>query len=98
MNGNVMEWTSSGYSENYNGLRRDSAKMIRGGSFNFVANTTRSAFRFSSSCDDRLKFVGFRLVFGKTLSNILPKYNNATSDYIIIDTYKSYNTPTKKDK
>lgn len=65
MYGNVMEWTNSGYSENYDTQRRDSAKMIRGGSFNFVANATRSAFRFSSSNDDRLNFIGFRLALTK---------------------------------
>jgi len=61
IHGNVMEWTSSGYSEDYSSQRRQTAKMVRGGSFNFLENGTRSAFRFSGAVDDRIKFIGFRL-------------------------------------
>jgi len=66
MHGNVWEWTSSCYGENYNSgsytsSEGSSPKVLRGGSWAIVAGDSRSAIRTNSSPADRDKRSGFRV-------------------------------------
>ncbi|MEA2027764.1 MAG: formylglycine-generating enzyme family protein [Campylobacterota bacterium] len=66
MHGNVWEWTSSCYTENYNrGCYKssdgNSYKVLRGGSWLNDAYDTRSADRDDCSPTDRYYFYGFRV-------------------------------------
>jgi formylglycine-generating enzyme required for sulfatase activity len=66
MHGNVWEWTSSCYSENYNSgsyksSERSSPKVLRGGSWDLSADYSRSAIRPNSSPDEHDKRSGFRV-------------------------------------
>ncbi|MEA2049265.1 MAG: formylglycine-generating enzyme family protein [Campylobacterota bacterium] len=61
MHGNVYEWTSSCYTEDYNKSCYKSYKVLRGGCWNNDAWSTRSANRFFSSPENRNDCFGFRL-------------------------------------
>jgi len=62
MHGNVWEWTSSCYSENYNrGYYSEGYKSLRGGCWNGYAIISRSANRNSISPAYRLSYIGFRV-------------------------------------
>jgi formylglycine-generating enzyme required for sulfatase activity len=58
MAGNVWEWTESWWNEETRSLR-----VLRGGSWNFIAQFCRSASRSYFPPDYRSHFIGFRLVF-----------------------------------
>jgi formylglycine-generating enzyme required for sulfatase activity/tRNA A-37 threonylcarbamoyl transferase component Bud32 len=73
MHGNVWEWCQDGYHENYNGAPTDgrawetgsdNKRILRGGSWGYIANSCRSAIRNYNAPDDRYyNFIdGFRLV------------------------------------
>ncbi|MBW2737883.1 MAG: SUMF1/EgtB/PvdO family nonheme iron enzyme [Deltaproteobacteria bacterium] len=71
MHGNVWEWVEDDWHENYKGAPTDgrawideprgSNRVIRGGSWNFVAQYCRSAIRYDVSPDNRNNNLGFRL-------------------------------------
>jgi formylglycine-generating enzyme len=68
MSGNVWEWTqdrygsySSGTQRNPKGKSSGSFRVSRGGSWRLNASYSRSAFRYSSSPDNRYNRIGFRL-------------------------------------
>lgn len=69
MLGNVWEWTGSVYVEKYDGSEtRHSSKndanalrMDRGGSWYSLPARVRSAFRYRTSPDFRIYYLGFRL-------------------------------------
>ncbi len=61
MAGNVWEWTSSGYSENYTKPRSTEDGVIRGGGWNDVQPSfVRSALRYGNKHADRDGRLGFR--------------------------------------
>lgn len=61
MHGNVYEWTSSCYTEDYNKSCYKNYKVHRGGSWYNSARYTRSAYRSYDSPGYRNSFNGFRL-------------------------------------
>jgi len=62
MHGNVLEWTSSCYTENYNaGCHSEGYKVLRVGSWSYNASDARSANRFIYSPTFRNYFIGFRV-------------------------------------
>ena len=61
MHGNVWEWTSSCYTENYDENCHENYKSRRGGSWDYSADLTRSAFRLYYSPHFRYYNYGFRL-------------------------------------
>ena len=62
MHGNVYEWTSSWYSNNYNQNRKKEYKVKRGGGWYNSAYYTRSAIRSYYSPTNTDDDLGFRLV------------------------------------
>lgn len=62
MAGNVMEWTSSGYSDDYDRERSDGTRVVRGGSWEHSnPNSVRAALRVRSGVESRVRhLVGFR--------------------------------------
>ena len=78
MHSNVWEWCADDWHDNYEGAPIDSQvgtkdiknyedggatkKLLRGGSWSFVAQDCRSAFRFSYDARNRSNNVGFRVV------------------------------------
>jgi formylglycine-generating enzyme required for sulfatase activity len=75
MHGNVSEWCEDDWHSNYEGYEgnppvdgsawksnEDSAKILRGGSWNDNSALCRSAIRFCYGRDDRLNDLGFRVV------------------------------------
>jgi formylglycine-generating enzyme required for sulfatase activity len=72
MSGNLWEWCEDVWHRNYENAPKDGSawnkdfqineKIIRGGSWNFIPWSCRYAFRFYSSPDDRVSFIGFRVV------------------------------------
>jgi formylglycine-generating enzyme required for sulfatase activity len=72
MAGNVWEWCQTKYREDYKyknykkladqGLEGDSARVLRGGSWNSAAVYARCAGRNGSSPDGRVAGFGFRVV------------------------------------
>ncbi|MBL1200369.1 MAG: SUMF1/EgtB/PvdO family nonheme iron enzyme [Nostoc sp. GBBB01] len=72
MHGNVWEWCQDVYNSNYQGAPTDGSawltgtnnndKVLRGGSWSYVAPTNRSDVRNSFLREYRLDVVGFRLV------------------------------------
>ena len=63
MTGNVWEWTSDNYSDNYNSPRNSSTRVIRGGSWNDSASYCRVANRYYYSPGGRSNNLGLRLAF-----------------------------------
>ncbi len=63
MTGNVWEWTSDLWSDNYSSNRGDSCRVFRGGGWFDVARLCRSAFRNSGIPDGRYGDLGLRLAF-----------------------------------
>lgn len=71
MHGNVLEWVEDDWHDTYKGAPDDasawidhprgSARVIRGGSWNYPAQRCRSAFRLGSRPGRRDFFLGFRL-------------------------------------
>ncbi|MEM9273235.1 MAG: formylglycine-generating enzyme family protein [Cyanobacteria bacterium P01_F01_bin.143] len=71
MHGNVWEWCEDDWHENYENAPTDghawlsqesNRKIMRGGSWNNVARTCRSAYRHKQSYDFRFNDIGFRVV------------------------------------
>lgn len=71
MSGNVWEWVSDNYDENYyhhselidpKGIDQESVKVRRGGSWHTWAFYARCSFRNYNSASSRYPLVGFRLV------------------------------------
>ena len=70
MSGNVWEWTQDCWNESYNGAPTNGAawtsgdcgsRVMRGGSWDFIASYSRAAYRSISSTDSRYNNYGFRL-------------------------------------
>jgi uncharacterized protein (TIGR02996 family) len=61
MHGNVWEWCSDAYDDNYDPPPFGSARVHRGGSWNGRAQYCRSAYRSSSPPESRDRFNGFRV-------------------------------------
>ncbi|TYQ25233.1 formylglycine-generating enzyme family protein [Pseudanabaena sp. UWO311] len=79
MHGNVWEWCADDWHDSYEGAPIDSQiwvkdvkncedseiqKVLRGGSWNFVAWYCRSAYRSRVNARSQSNFVGFRVIFG----------------------------------
>ena len=71
MHGNVWEWVTDTYHQNYKGAPKDgsawvsgdSSRAIRGGSWSYAPRYVRSAFRSDSGYNyNRVKGIGFRVV------------------------------------
>ena len=61
MAGNVWEWTTSGYSDDYNATRQTEARVNRGGGwFDVVPGYVRAARRFRNPATDRHDYLGLR--------------------------------------
>ena len=60
MAGNVVEWTSSLWSEDYDKERTGPGRVIRGGGYCHDAVEVRAAFRANDPPRDRDSYVGFR--------------------------------------
>ena len=61
MAGNVWEWTSSGYSDDYSKNRTNAARVFRGGGWSIVdPSNVRSAFRYGGAPSFRIIYLGFR--------------------------------------
>ena len=71
MSGNVDEWVEDKWHNNYQGAPADGSawlaggsmsRVFRGGSWLGTSNFVRSAIRFGYVPDDRLNYIGFRIV------------------------------------
>ncbi len=71
MHGNVWEWCQDNWHGNYQGAPKDgsawltessSAKVLRGGSWNYYPYVCRSAYRLNFTRVDRFNDIGFRVV------------------------------------
>ena len=69
MHGNVWEWTNDWYgpynlapSTNPTGPSQGQARVIRGGSWHFDANSARCGLRYTHAPQDRGPSLGFRVV------------------------------------
>lgn len=60
ISGNVWEWTSDGYSANYNAARGTDRRVLRGGSWSVNPVYVRASFRVGDLPSLRLANVGFR--------------------------------------
>lgn len=61
MAGNVWEWTSSGYSDDYTDRRSERTRVVRGGGWsNDMVSYLRAASRGFDAPDDRFTGLGFR--------------------------------------
>jgi formylglycine-generating enzyme required for sulfatase activity len=85
MHGNVLEWCQDDWHNDYEGApsddsawvdgdrKKDSSKLLRGGSWYVVPRDCRSAYRDPYSPDYRYNFIGFRLVSSMSVpARILP--------------------------
>ena len=61
MSGNVWEWTSDKYSDNYSSARTSSSRVDRGGGWGGSAANSRVAFRASHSESSTYNYLGLRL-------------------------------------
>ena len=62
MSGNVWEWCSSGWSDDYSSARSGSIRVVRGGGWSFSARRCRVSCRDNRALDHRLDYDGLRLV------------------------------------
>ncbi len=77
MHGNVWEWVEDCYHKSYSGAPTDGSawtsscyrspyneqpRVLRGGSWNYLPNACRAAYRLSRSPDFRIDYLGFRVV------------------------------------
>jgi formylglycine-generating enzyme required for sulfatase activity len=70
MHGNVWEWCLDDYIDNYSDALKDgsaltggsSTKLLRGGSWGYLPEYCRSAFRLLNNLDSYDNSVGFRVV------------------------------------
>jgi len=70
MCGNVLEWCRTVYCDNYkdyqkkvsDDLEGTTARVVRGGAFDYDRDYVRSAYRYRFYPDDRLEYCGFRVV------------------------------------
>jgi formylglycine-generating enzyme required for sulfatase activity len=78
MHGNVWEWCSDRWHDNYNGAPSDGSswetgtghhRVLRGGSWDYNAVHCRSAFRDRNSADYRLRNWGFRVAVASVSSS-----------------------------
>jgi formylglycine-generating enzyme required for sulfatase activity len=60
MLGNVYEWTSDGWSDNYNASRSADRRVVRGGSWGSTPRTVRASGRGGGDPSNRFNYVGFR--------------------------------------
>jgi len=78
MHGNVFEWCSDTWHENYNGAPTDGSswdtgtdncRVARGGCWDYFADKSRAAYRISVGARDSTSLISFRvaLVFGSVL-------------------------------
>lgn len=65
MSGNVWEWVNGCWTPNYNSAPDCSSRTTRGGAWNTYVNSTRSATRGKSAPDERVSYVGFRVLMNK---------------------------------
>ena len=61
MSGNVWEWCSDNYSNNYSSSRNSSNRVYRGGSWYYYASYCRVALRYNRTPGFRSSDLGFRL-------------------------------------
>jgi formylglycine-generating enzyme len=77
MHGNVWEWCQDNWTEQLSkgavidpiGLNTGSARVVRGGSWNYYGRGVRSAIRNRYEADDRIDLIGFRSALGLELKS-----------------------------
>ena len=61
MSGNVWEWTSNNWRNDYSSSEDNSCRVLRGGSWHRLARYVRVSFRYNYTPDSRYNFIGLRL-------------------------------------
>ena len=80
MNGNVLEWCSTKWLENYseykqkadNSLHENSQRVLRGGSFGDLDLVARAPYRYGGNPDYRFNNVGVRFLLSPSLLSSVP--------------------------